>query len=424
MHELRWVWSLALGVTVGCFAEEDPDADDDGDGSTGTASTIGGTMSATADGTSTGSGTATPTSSSDASDPSTDPSTGTSGVPGCDDNVAVPPGEMCARPSWFVQFDAAVASVHGAAFDQDRADDVLVAVSGPPETLAWVLGGESPSTDAIDTSIGNDQVVVPVDSMAGDDVLVVGERTRASDLLVWTWTGTALELGPQREPPDGATFVAATASVAGGAPHVAWLTSESRIDHAPLADLTNVQLVGTTSAKAFGLHPIEHENAQLLVACTTQGFEIVPIDPPTGVLVVHALGEPGSSDCLVADLDDDGNTDYVGIRGDNPSVTTVHAGASLEDFAERGTVPLDALPLAAAAGDLDGDTDLDLVFALDGLAFLRIIRIGDGGIPEQGPRLQLEEPATSVAAGDFDGDGDTDVAYAVGNELRLLAIEP
>ena len=80
-------------------------------------------------------------------------------------------------------------------------------------------------------------------------------------------------------------------------------------------------------------------------------------------------------------------------------------------------------PRPWAAGDWDGDGDLDLAVANFGADQVRILENdGTGGFSVPGPPITGQVGATALAAGDWDGDGDLDLAVANfgADQVRIL----
>jgi hypothetical protein len=413
-----WAWLFASGVAMSCFVEDDlePNVDDGGSTTgTGPSSMSDPTASATML-------TTEPTGTSD--DPSgTATGSTTEAPPSCEGNVAEPAAGLCVRPGWRVQYQAGIVALHPAHLD-GGADDLIVGVDEDDPGLGWILGGELPTHQRIaGVDPGAAQFVGPVDAEPGDDVIRIITSPRVADLQVYTWNaiGAELELESIADPSAvDEQFVAVTAAVVGGMPQIAWLNDMSYIELAPLVDLVAEADVRSTDGNGFDVKLVYRGDAPYLLACTSNGFELSPMEAMTDLLYGHPVASGNVSQCSVADIDGDGNTDVVLVRGDDLQVDTVLANPDAPVFDDIGTETLDAVPLQLAIADLDGDGDLDYAFALTGLDILRILWTGEGGVPLRGPVLRLPDVPSHVAAGDFDGDGDADLAYAIGEDVELL----
>lgn len=122
-----------------------------------------------------------------------------------------------------------------------------------------------------------------------------------------------------------------------------------------------------------------------------------------------------------------GSRALVALGWREPVVVVLAGGEAFRLAARRGQglVPRSGgLPdaptgvLAAAAVDVDGDCDDDLLIAPPGEGPLVWRQDGDGGFAAV--ELPVVSRATAIAAADVDGDGDVDLVVGGGGELRLL----
>ena len=126
------------------------------------------------------------------------------------------------------------------------------------------------------------------------------------------------------------------------------------------------------------------------------------IDLPNGA-ITGALG----------DVDGDGDLDVVITSGSSSSATgyyQVHLNNGSGTFSSQpsvstGNTPFNNLCLA----DMDGDNDLDLVFAVNGSSIRAYLNNGTGSFPTYTGFNQTGLTGAPVAVGDVDSDGDLDI---------------
>ena len=124
----------------------------------------------------------------------------------------------------------------------------------------------------------------------------------------------------------------------------------------------------------------------------------------------------------LADVDGDENLDAVTANPDSDSVSVL-LGDGSDAFAAADFSPLifGSDPAAIAVGDLDGDGISDAVVGLESRRAVAILQgRGNGRFRELGPLLPVDGKPDSVALGDVNGDSNVDVVVADNNATVLL----
>jgi hypothetical protein len=126
---------------------------------------------------------------------------------------------------------------------------------------------------------------------------------------------------------------------------------------------------------------------------------------------------PGPATVAIGDLNGDTNPDLA-VTNSFASSVTVLLGDGNGGFTEAAgsPFPTDEFPVGLAIGDLDGDTDLDLVTAnnnTSGTDVTVLLNDGSGGFtPAPGSPFSAGSGPLAVAIGDLDGDTNPDLAIA------------
>jgi len=131
----------------------------------------------------------------------------------------------------------------------------------------------------------------------------------------------------------------------------------------------------------------------------------------------------GAYPAALALLDGDELADLVspGLQTD-PGALALLRGRAGGGFEERREIPVAiARPFHIAAGDLDGDRDLDLAVTHDDATQASLL-LNQGGAfaPAPASPLELGGPTWGVLATDLDGDGRADIAAAGGSAVRVF----
>src|SRR5688572_28151021 len=120
---------------------------------------------------------------------------------------------------------------------------------------------------------------------------------------------------------------------------------------------------------------------------------------------------------LAADVDGDRDLDLITAnQGIGDIFVLLNEGG--EKFGRARSFAAGTFATDMAASDLDGDGDMDLVASTQG-SIHTLLNEGDGTFKANGasPGAGLDSP---LGIGDVDGDGDTDCAMKVGEEIMIL----
>ena len=127
----------------------------------------------------------------------------------------------------------------------------------------------------------------------------------------------------------------------------------------------------------------------------------------------------------LGDIDGDGDLDLVctalGEQGAVLDQVWLLRNEGNGSFAPAQSIPAGCEAETIAAGDFDGDGNLDLAVA-GGLSDVVILHNGGGGAFTPAGRIEAGSGPTSLCAVDLDGDGRADLAVACSksNRIKLL----
>ncbi len=131
---------------------------------------------------------------------------------------------------------------------------------------------------------------------------------------------------------------------------------------------------------------------------------------------VETFAPPGSlegTSAAAGDLDGDGDIDVVvGETAGEGGAIRLNDGSG--DFSAETAVLAGSNTLSVAVADVDGDGDLDAIFGLEAASNRVLTNDGDGNFIDSGQLLGGAVDTNRVVAADFDRDGDIDLAFANG----------
>lgn len=144
----------------------------------------------------------------------------------------------------------------------------------------------------------------------------------------------------------------------------------------------------------------------------------------TGSFTSSTLAAQNSPRSVAAgDLDGDGDVDLVvANRGADTLLVLQNDGTGA--FTNSDTLAVGATPESVAAADLDGDGDLDLAVVTAGTNSVSVYQNnGSGTFTSLGTAVTVGSFPFSVTAADLDGDGDLDLAVANQTSGTVSALE-
>ena len=140
---------------------------------------------------------------------------------------------------------------------------------------------------------------------------------------------------------------------------------------------------------------------------------VAPTDGTLGATEEYATSNT-SSGIIAADFNGDGNLDLAvaneGAEGNDARVS-VFTGAGDGTFGDRADFGAGNKCQVIAAGDFDGDGNIDLAATDNGDVVSIFLGVGDGTFGSN-EDLTTETAPQGITTGDFDGDGDLDLAVA------------
>jgi len=195
--------------------------------------------------------------------------------------------------------------------------------------------------------------------------------------------------------------------------------------------------VGTGLAGAQSVHVADVDgdgHPDVLVAAANAGliawYENSGTTPPTFAQRIVASQTPSPRGIFGADVDGDGDTDILtATSADNAITLWDNLGGSPPMFEPRSLTRAGQAPWSVKAADVNGDGDLDVVYAALGSGRIGLllnegdsfteVEVAPGVDPGSTDALGVARAAIDIAVGDFDGDGRADIASVSAHDDKV-----
>jgi hypothetical protein len=257
----------------------------------------------------------------------------------------------------------------------------------------------NPAANSVNVLLGNGNGTfqAPKGSAAGDNPIsiAVGDFDEDGKLDLAAANGGATGVSMMRGNGDG-TFQAPTSISIGEDPSsvaVGDFNGDGKLD---LAAVSNVYY--PSYDYGFGYPGYYEGHVNVLLGTGSGSFA-----PPTS----SSLGIGYHTSAAAADLNGDGNDDFVAVNVDYSAVTVALGSNTGDPFTFATSYGTDWSPQAVAVGDFTGDGVLDLATAGQSVDILT--GLGDGTFQWVS---QQNVNASAIAAADFNTDGKLDVVTA------------
>jgi hypothetical protein len=305
--------------------------------------------------------------------------------------------------------------------DLDADGDLdLVAVNEKSDTVSVALGhGDGTFGTDVEYATGNSPRSVVVDDLDGDgdlDLATADNDPGTVSVLLGNGDGTFAARAAVAVPNFARSVTTGDVdedgdldlAVVSGAAHVLLGNGDgtfagSYTVHVPASGLSDDAALADVDGDG---------HLDLVVADGSAGRVTVLLGDGAGAFSQHATLMTGSDNpgsVTVADLNGDDDLDIVATTALDGGVS-VFIGAGGGSFASRVEYATGARPDAAAAGDLNGDTFVDLAVADRDSTVFVLLGNGDGTFVASGTTVGFAQFGTDVAIGDLNSDSWPDVA--------------